>query len=415
MLDRRVGKIGGATTALPPSRFGLGHTRWATHGAVHTENAHPQLDCTRRLALVHNGMLTNETELRDALVRSGHAVRSQTDSELIAHLIEDLLEQTPPGSDRLVRATMAAFRKLRGLNAVAVLDVRTGEIAAAKNGTPLVLGVARGGHFLASDHTGLLEHTREVAFVHDGQAVSITRTHARLFDLQTGDELRPELTTLTWDEASSDRGAHPDYMSKEISEQPAVLRAIARAPHAGIEALAARVAAADEVVIDRLRQRGSCCAHGPASARARGGAAHFGRHGPRARPTAAVHQCEHARDRALAERRDRRRARRGARGTGARRAIAALTNVEGSSLWRTADLTVPLAVGPERCVLATKSFSAKLALLLLLAHTLAGDVKTGCRLLEAVASDLDDMLHGPRRGAIREIARAIQSTASTCT
>ncbi|MET0384816.1 MAG: glutamine--fructose-6-phosphate transaminase (isomerizing) [Polyangiales bacterium] len=410
-LDRRVGKIGDSVTELPASAFGLGHTRWATHGPVTDDNAHPQLDCSRRLALVHNGMLTNETELREALGRTGHRMRSHTDSELIAHLVEDLLGQTPQGNDRLVKATMAAFRKLRGLNAIAVLDTHTGQIAAAKSGTPLVLGQAPFGHFIASDHAALLDHTREVSFVRDGQAVLIDRQQLRLFDIESGSELIPELITVEWDAVSTDRKGHPDYMTKEIHEQPAVLRTLAERSIDRIEELAQRIKAAREVIMIGC----GSAAHAALAAQHQ-----FARIAMRRMTVASAYEFEHhlpfvdSQTLVIAlsqsgETIDVLDAVRAARAKGAQ--IVALTNVEGSSLWRTADLTVPLHAGPERCVLATKSFSAKLALSWLTAHALADQLDTGRAALEHTATDLEDMLQGPRRAAISAIAGAIQSRA----
>ena len=151
VLERRIGKIGEAAPDLPPSTIGIGHTRWATHGGVTEQNAHPHLDCTGHLALIHNGIVSNYRELREPLARAGHRFLSETDTEVVTHLIEHCLEEMPVGPEQLLTATMAAFRRLRGLNAIAVADVRTGQIAAAKSGSPLVLGWAEHGHLLASD------------------------------------------------------------------------------------------------------------------------------------------------------------------------------------------------------------------------------------------------------------------------
>jgi glucosamine--fructose-6-phosphate aminotransferase (isomerizing) len=214
-LERHVGRIGTAECSLPDSQIGLGHTRWATQGSITVENAHPQLDCGAQLALVHNGIVANEDELRVALARAGHCLRSQTDTELIAHLIEDLLAQTPAGPERLLRATVAAFGKLRGLNAIVVLDLRSGELAAAKSGSPLVVGTDATGHFIASDSAALVDHVPAVTFVNDGEALLLSRARARLFDMASGEELPLEPTVLDWQRQPESRGDHPDFMSKE--------------------------------------------------------------------------------------------------------------------------------------------------------------------------------------------------------
>src|SRR5687768_6013651 len=169
VFDKRVGKIGDAAPVLPASTIGLGHTRWATHGGVTQPNAHPHLDCDGRLAVIHNGIVTNYRELRESLTRAGHAFRSETDTEVVAHLLEDTLREAPAGDDQLIDATVAVFRRLQGLNAIAVLDMQSGQLAAAKSGSPLVLGWSDAGHMLASDYSALLEHTRRVTFVDDGQ------------------------------------------------------------------------------------------------------------------------------------------------------------------------------------------------------------------------------------------------------
>jgi len=407
-VDRRTGKIGVAVTELPPSGVGLGHTRWATHGAVTVENAHPHLDCTRRLALVHNGIVENHAELRQALENAGHRFRSQTDTELIAHLIEDALQLAAPGAERLLHATLAAFRALRGLNAIGVLDVGSGALAAAKNGSPLVLGFSADGHWLASDSAALLAHTRDLCFVGDGQAVLLTRERARLFEIDGGTELEPEIVRVAWDAQSAERLGHPDYMSKEIHEQPERLARLAVQAAPSVQALASSIAASEQVF---MLGCGS-------SAHAALVAQHlFARRGRRITAVTAS-EFRHLQafvapgtlivalsqsgetidvlDAALL-----------ARTTGAR--IAALCNVEGSSLWRMADVVVPLDAGPERCVLATKSFTAQLALLLLTAHALDGWLAQGTRAVADAATDIASMLHGARRAAISAVARALRT------
>jgi glucosamine--fructose-6-phosphate aminotransferase (isomerizing) len=405
LVDRRVGKIGQASTALPPSHAALGHTRWATHGGVTEANAHPHLDCTGRLAIVHNGIVSNDVALRRSLSEAGHRMRSQTDTELIAHLVESALEATldhaAPGR-ALLDATLAAFRALRGLNAIAILDVATGTLAAAKTGSPLVVGFGGDGHFLASDAAALLDHTRAVTFVSEGQAVLLDRHRARVFDLGTGLESAPEITTVTWEAESADRGEHPDFMTKEVHEQPALLARLALAEEPGV--LASMVQESGEAFML------GCGSAAHAAICAQYLFAKAGRRLTVATGSEFAHLLPLVNARSLVvvlsqsgETIDVLDAARAARARGAR--IAALTNVEGSSLWRLADFVVPLRAGPERCVLATKSLTAKLALLHLTARAIAGE--TGAEGIDGAARDIALMLKGPRRANIRAVAEAV--------
>jgi glucosamine--fructose-6-phosphate aminotransferase (isomerizing) len=398
LVQKRIGKIGDARPELPSSTIGLGHTRWATHGGVTEPNAHPHLDCARRLALIHNGIVTNYRELRDALRRSGHRFRSETDTEVVVHLIEECLHRTGETPDRLALATMTAFRQLEGLNAIAVVDVETGELAAAKSGSPLVLGWSDRGQMLASDFSALLEHTRRVTFVEDGQAALLTRETARVFDVATGRELAPEITEVEWDATATGLGGYPDYLSKEIDEQPAVLRRIADVAVDRVRALARMIDEASDVVLI------GCGTASHAALTAQYLLARIAGEFPYLR--------EFVREGALiialsqsGETIDVIDAARVARERGAR--VAALVNVEGSTLWRMADLTVPLGAGPERCVLATKSFVAKLALLLMTACELAGELARGVDLVAQAAGEIERLLADDRRDAIRRVAGEI--------
>jgi len=183
LVEKHTGKIGQATTGLPAARAALGHTRWATHGGVTEANAHPHLDCQGRLAVIHNGIIENHAELRRELIAAGHRFESQTDTEVVCHLLEDELRRdAPSGSatapdqcERLAQVLITVFRRLDGLSAIGVLEPQLDCIVAAKNGSPLVLGWGDDGNFLASDSSALLDHTRKLTFLEDGQAALLTR------------------------------------------------------------------------------------------------------------------------------------------------------------------------------------------------------------------------------------------------
>jgi glucosamine--fructose-6-phosphate aminotransferase (isomerizing) len=407
VLERRVGKIGEAVADLPPSPIGLGHTRWATHGGVTEPNAHPHLDCAGRLALVHNGIVTNYRELRDRLRLAGHRFRSETDTEAVVHLLEDCLGRTPAGPDQLAQAVMAAFRELEGLNAIAALDVRTGQLAAAKSGSPLVLGWGERGHMLASDYSALLEHTRRVTFVEDGQAALVTGEGCRVFDVASGRPVEPPVVEVEWEAAATELGGYPDYMTKEIHEQPAVLRRIADGWRQHACGLATLLRDAEDVFVV------GCGTAGHAALAAQYLLARIaGRRVTFATGSEFSYLQDFVGENSLVvalsqsgETIDVIEAMRAARARGAR--LAALVNVEGSTLWRMAEHRVPLGAGPERCVLSTKSFLAKLAILLMAAHELIGHVETGEDLVRRAADEVERLLGDHRRDLVREIAEQI--------
>jgi glutamine---fructose-6-phosphate transaminase (isomerizing) len=407
-LEKRVGKIGEAAAMLPPSAIGLGHTRWATHGGVTEPNAHPHLDCSGRLALIHNGIVTNYRELRDPLVRAGHRFRSETDTEVIAHLIEDALVQMPAGEGQLINAAIATFRRLEGLNAIVVLDAHSGQLVAAKSGSPLVIGWSDVGYLLASDYSALLEHTRRVTFVDERQAVLINHESVRLFDVDSGRELSPEISELDWELEAAELGGYPDFMTKEIHEQPVVLRRIAGGHRDSARHLATMMQAASDIFVVGCGTAGhAALAAQYLLARISGRRVTFATGSEfsylvdfvtKGSLVIAVSQSGETIDVIDAVR--------AARPHGAR--IAALVNVEGSTLWRLADDVVPVGAGPERCVLATKSFTAQLAVLLLTAYELAGSPELGPPLLEGAADEIARMLTDDRRDLIRRIAEHIR-------
>ncbi len=207
----------------PLGHVGIGHTRWATHGRPSDENAHPH--CYKTVAVVHNGIIENYLELKQGLIERGHEFLSQTDTEIVAHLIQEELEQAPAAQgsaaapDRLLHATRRALRRIQGAYAIVVLSTETpDEIVCAKNASPLVLGLGQGETFLASDVPALLPHTRQVIFLEEGDLAQITTQGARVLDLDGNPRQRP-VRTITWSLITAEKAGFKHFMLKEIHEQ----------------------------------------------------------------------------------------------------------------------------------------------------------------------------------------------------
>ncbi len=214
LIDKHIGKIGNAETALPSGNIAIGHTRWATHGGVTDANAHPHLDCSKRIAVIHNGIVENYQELESELRQKKHTFISETDTEVIAHLIE---EETKTKS--LFQSTLNTFKKLVGSNAIVVLDGKTGEVVICRNGSPLVLGVTKDSTYIASDATALLDKTNMVYFMDDNEAVYINKSYVELFSLDTEIGKKIKFKKIDWKSEAAEKGGFAHFTLKEISEQ----------------------------------------------------------------------------------------------------------------------------------------------------------------------------------------------------
>jgi glutamine---fructose-6-phosphate transaminase (isomerizing) len=208
-LERELG------TSLPLGTTAIAHTRWATHGAPTTANAHPHADCGGTLALVHNGIIENAGALRQALSQRGHVFRSQTDTEVLSHLIEELHTQGSP----LVEATAAALRQVEGAYGIAVISSREPDtLVAARRGSPLLVAIGTGENWVASDASAVLAHTRSVVYLDDGEIAEVRPTDYRIMDMAAV-EKEKAVTQVEWDLATIERGGHAHFMLKEILEQ----------------------------------------------------------------------------------------------------------------------------------------------------------------------------------------------------
>lgn len=201
---------------IADSHIGLGHTRWATHGAPTTENAHPHSDCTGELVVVHNGIIENYHSLRDELKAKGHIFTSETDTEVLAHLVEEYLEND------LVAAVKKAVKRLEGSFAAGILWAKQPDtLIAVRNQSPLVLGVSDGqGTFLASDIPALLPYTNEVIFLEDLEMAVLTATERRVYSLETGSEVDKDVQKIDWNASMAEKAGYKHFMLKEIYEQP---------------------------------------------------------------------------------------------------------------------------------------------------------------------------------------------------
>ncbi len=213
-LEKQLGK------SLPAGRTGIAHTRWATHGAPNTVNAHPHTDCGGTLALAHNGIIENAGALRTALAKRGHVFRSETDTEVLTHLIEELHVK----GGTLVDAVAGALNQVQGTYGVAVISTREPDtIVAARHGSPLLVAIGSGENFVASDASAVLAHTRSVVYLDDGEIAEVRPGDYRILDLDTV-EKEKAVTRVDWDLATIERAGYAHFMLKEIMEQPESLR-----------------------------------------------------------------------------------------------------------------------------------------------------------------------------------------------
>ena len=220
VLRRSAGKLANLEAVLQaePAEglYGVGHTRWATHGRPTEENAHPHRDCTGRIVVVHNGIIENYVELKHELQAQGHVFQTDTDTEIVAHLVEREFRD-----DGLENATSRALAILRGMFAIVLVSLDDpGKIVAARNGPPIVVGLGKDEFIVASDIPAILRHTRDVVFLADQEIAVVTRSGVHFTDYQ-GHAVSKTAQRVLWDPVMAEKGGYQHFMLKEIFEQPA--------------------------------------------------------------------------------------------------------------------------------------------------------------------------------------------------
>ena len=229
-MCRAPGKLNNLEEALREKpldgTYGIGHTRWATHGRPTEENAHPHRDCTGRIVVVHNGIVENYLELKHELTEQGHTFVTETDTEIIAHLIEQVQKDAEAAGSpiKLEDAVRRAVKRLTGAFALGILSsAEPDKIVAARFGPPVVIGMGEGEYFVASDVPGILHHTRNIYFLADGDMAILTPDGVTLTDFD-GKPIERALTRIQWDPIQAEKGGYKHFMLKEIWEQPRAIR-----------------------------------------------------------------------------------------------------------------------------------------------------------------------------------------------
>ncbi|MDP3975937.1 MAG: glutamine--fructose-6-phosphate transaminase (isomerizing) [bacterium] len=398
-LQKQIGKISEASKEGiidEKSHLAMSHTRWATHGGVTQKNAHPHLSSGGKVAVIHNGIIENYEEFKKRL--GFERFRSETDTEVISELIEEYMKDL-----NFEEATKKVAKELKGRYAFIAMATGENRIIAARRGSPLILGVKEGEYFLASDIPAFLQFTRDVNYLDDEQMVVID-DKPRFYDLLTDSEIEKRLVTIDWNPQEAEKGDFDHFMLKEIMDQKeTIIRAIDQNEEAILK-IAEYIKNAKGVFLSGCGTGGKVCM----------AAEYFfsvvaNRHvnfAPASEfpiyhhflipesllivvsqsgETADVLEAMHV-----------------AKEKGAK--VLSLVNVQGSTVARYSDFSLLINAGPEKAVASTKAATSQLALLLLIAHAVAGKLQDGKKLLIETASQINDMLNPRFLTYIKEVA-----------
>ncbi len=363
-VEKHIGKIGEATTSLPASHLGIGHTRWATHGGVTDQNAHPHTNEKGTIAVVHNGIVENHQELRMRLKEKGYVFLSETDSEVLSHLIDSFIKFEKKS---FLESVLACFHTITGSNAIVAMSTISNEIVACRNGSPLVVGISDKEIVLASDVTAVLPYTKEVHYLNDGEAVHIEDKSVDLYSLSTDAKIPLKTETIEWSVENAQKNGYPHYMLKEIFEQTKTISKAIVANKDKTNEIKQMLENTPKIFLTGCGTAYHC---------AMLGTYFFAKNGISAQaipanefePFAstlneksvliAISQSGETADTLLAIK--------SAKANGAR--VIAIINARGSTLERIADHVLPVGTGPEISVVSTKAFTAQSTVLYAIAQ-----------------------------------------------
>jgi len=408
IIKKDVGKVDEVHARLnfmePAAKMVMGHSRWATHGAVTQDNAHPHIDCSGSIAVVHNGIIENYFELKKQLIKKGHVFRSETDTEVIPHLIEEELKN----GKSFEEAVKHALRKLEGSYALLIVHKDEDKMIAARKGSPLVLGIADHGFFAASDIPAFLEHTKRVVYLHDYDMAILTRENFQIFNIKEWKPVEKRIDTIDWDAEQAKKGEFEHFMMKEIAEQvDTVQRAVQQDKRI-----------VDKVVYEIKRAKGiffiGCGSSYHACLAASYIFSKIAKFHVNVVLASEFPNYEHflTKDTLViavsqsGETYDVLEAVRAAKRRGSK--VISIVNVMGSSLTRESDDFLLMHAGPEICVLSTKTYTSQIALLSLLAYALAGKYEEGRKKLTYLWNVIYHLTSRTMREKLRELAEKLK-------
>lgn len=389
------------STKKIPASLGIGHTRWATHGGVTKKNAHPHTDCTGKILIVHNGIIENFEEFKEKLSKKGHKFISDTDTEVFAHLVEDKFSKKISFRE----AVRLTFNELEGLNAI--VAVTDGQIVAFRRGSPLIAGNGKNGNFISSDIPALASMTNKIILLDEGEGIILSKDGVLKINPKTGNLKKTKSTTVKMKEVKADKGSFAHFLIKEIHEQPEVIMRVANNRKSQI---------AKAVTFIKKAWGTYFTACGTAAHAGLAATYMFSEIAKRHVNFAVGSEFPFIEDflvpRSLlivasqsGETMDTLEAVRAAKRHKSK--ILALVNVPSSSLERMADFTIHLKAGPERAVLSTKAYIAKLSLFLLFAYILVGKYKSGVELLTSTSQKLAKLLKSGLEKDIKKLAKKL--------
>ena len=406
-IEKHVGKISEVIhlgeSITHPSHAAMGHSRWATHGGVTQYNAHPHTSENQDVVIIHNGIFENYLELKEKLIASGHQFRSETDSEIFAHLIEANMEE----------GFEAAFKKacsqVEGRYGVVAMVKSENRIMAARRGSPLIVGKAKdGAKFIASDVPAFLEYTKDIMYLDDNQMVILEDEGLRFFDLGTNQPVEKRVISIDWQEEVADKSGYPHFMIKEIMEQKESLsRAINLDSKLLMEVAkkieeaygtyfvgcgtAGKVAMTAEYLFAKIANKHINVKFGSEFPSVKT----FLKEGSL---VVAISQS--------GETADTLEALEIAKSKGA--SVVSIVNVETSTMARLSDVVLPLKAGPEKAVASTKATTSQLAVVPLLAYAAAGRLDEGRQMLIEAEGKINDMLNPRYEEHIESISDQIK-------
>jgi glucosamine--fructose-6-phosphate aminotransferase (isomerizing) len=400
-IEKHVGKISNAELPEMTSHIGLGHTRWATHGGVSERNAHPYYSCNKEVVVVHNGIVENYDVLKKDLLAKGHTFDSDTDTEVIPHLIEENMKT----EQDLQNVIETSWQALNGMNAIIAFFPKEESFFVMKNGSPIVLGKTDDEFIIASDASAIVEHTRKVYFLEDNDMLYVNKNEAVI--ISNGQKKPITFTELQYDSTAATLGDYKHFMMKEINEQPKVLENIILTQHEHIKQLADKIVKAYGTYLI------GC---GTASYACLAGTYLFSkitkRHVNHAISSEFTYSLDFLKDTSLivpvsqsGETIDTLSSMKLAKEKGAQ--IASLTNTLGSTIYRTADFNMLLNAGPEKAVASTKAYTAMIAYLYLTAHEINKTFDTGASDLRAAIKEINTIIGN--KETIQKLASQIQN------